>query len=117
MLSRILRCNQQKKSKDEAYLCSYRISVPAADLQKALDPALWPLRVKVREFIHYARKTPRHQQVGEGQGGYRGVLGQGVNHAQVGVQAAPSQQGNGAGHSNQLQVPSIEVSNMFYCSK
>ena len=45
------------KSKEEAYLKSYKISVKAEDLQKALDPSVWPLRVKVREFIHYSRKT------------------------------------------------------------
>ena len=49
----------EKKSKDEAYLCSYRISVPATDLDKALDPAIWPLRVKVREFVHYAKRAPK----------------------------------------------------------
>ena len=49
----------EKKSKDEAYLCSYRISVPATDLDKALDPAIWPLRVKVRDFVHYAKRAPK----------------------------------------------------------
>ena len=49
----------EKKSREEAYLCSYRISVPASDLQKALDPSIWPLRVKVREFVHYAKRNPK----------------------------------------------------------
>ena len=44
------------KSKEEAYLKSYKISVKAEDLQKVLDPSVWPLRVKVRGFIHYSRK-------------------------------------------------------------
>ena len=44
------------KSREEAYLKSYKISVKAEDLQRALDPSVWPLRVKVREFIHYSRK-------------------------------------------------------------
>ena len=50
---------------------------------------------------------------GRERGGNRGVLGQGVDHAQVGVQATTSQQADRVGHSNQLHVPSIEVSNMF----
>ena len=49
----------QKKSKPEAYLSSYKISVKAEDLQVALNPSVWPLRVKVREFIHYSRRSPR----------------------------------------------------------
>ena len=32
---------------------NYKISVKAEDLEKALNPTVWPLRVKVREFIHY----------------------------------------------------------------
>ena len=51
-----------QKSKEEAFLKSYKISVKAEDLQKALDPSVWPLRVKVREFIHYSRKTPANHQ-------------------------------------------------------
>lgn len=57
----------QKKSKPEANLVSYKISVKAEDLQRALDPAVWPLRVKVREFIYYARKNPRQQRGQQGQ--------------------------------------------------
>ena len=49
-----------KKSKAEANLCSYKISVPATSLEKALDPTIWPLRVRVREFIHYSNK-PKQQ--------------------------------------------------------
>ena len=41
-----------KKSKPEAALNSFKISVKAEDLHIALDPSVWPLRVKVREFIH-----------------------------------------------------------------
>ena len=48
-----------KKSKPEAALCSYKISVPSADLTKALDPSIWPMRVKVREFIHYSNKPKK----------------------------------------------------------
>ena len=36
---------------------SYNISVKAQDLAKALNPNVWPLRVKVREFIHYRVKN------------------------------------------------------------
>ena len=48
-----------KKSKDDAPLKSFKISVKAEDLQKSLDPSVWPLRVKVREYIYYSRKSPR----------------------------------------------------------
>ena len=52
----------EQKSKKEAYLVSYKISVPASDLSKALNPDIWPLRVRVREFIHYARRNPQSQR-------------------------------------------------------
>ena len=47
----------EKKSREEAFLLSFRIRVKAEDLQKVLDPAIWPLRVKVREFIHFSSKN------------------------------------------------------------
>ena len=53
-----------KKSKPESALHSYKISVKAEDLQKALDPSIWPMRVKVRECIYYSRKNPRSQEQG-----------------------------------------------------
>ena len=53
----------ERKSKEGAPLNSYRISVPAADLQKALNPSIWPMRVKVREYIYY----PKKQQKGTSQ--------------------------------------------------
>ena len=56
--------NVEKKSNKEAYLSSYKISVKAEDLPKALDPSVWPLRVKVRPFIHYSRKNPRQTAPG-----------------------------------------------------
>ena len=46
----------ERKSKDGAPRNSYRISVPATDLLKALDPSIWPLRVKAREYIYYSSK-------------------------------------------------------------
>ena len=57
----------EKKSKAEAYLVSYRIRLKAEDLQKALDPCFWPMRVKVREYIHYSR-NPRQQRAGGARG-------------------------------------------------
>ena len=56
-----------KKSKDDASLNSYKISVPASDLQKALNPDIWPLRVKVREYIYYSRKPKQQNQQQGGQ--------------------------------------------------
>ena len=46
----------QRKSKDDSAVHSYKISVPAADLEKALCPDIWPMRVKVREYVYYPRK-------------------------------------------------------------
>ena len=42
-------------SKEHPSVVSYRISVKAEDLPKALDLCVWPLRVKVREFIHFKK--------------------------------------------------------------
>ena len=36
--------------------------MPAADLEKALDASIWPLRVKVREYIHYSNKPRESRQ-------------------------------------------------------
>ena len=59
-----------KKSKDDAPLNSYKISVPAADLQKALNPEIWPMRVKVREYIYYSNRpkqsNSQHRQEQQG---------------------------------------------------
>ena len=92
-----------KKSKEEAYLCSYKISVPAADLQKALDPAIWPLRVKVREFIHYSRRNPRQQNSTTG-GHAQSPLG-GQVHAGVGGQGQADTQDQHGGASGRVQSP------------
>ena len=61
-----------KKSKEGAALLSFKVSVRADDLQKALDPTVWPMRVKVREYVYYTKKkvddsqqsskTPKHSQ-------------------------------------------------------
>ncbi len=48
-------------SKGNPSVMSYKISIKAEDLNKALDPTVWPMRVKVREFIYY-RKKPDHKQ-------------------------------------------------------
>ena len=61
------------KSKTEATLKSYKISVPAADLQKALSPEIWPMRVKVREYIYYSNRSkqanPQQRREQHGQPG------------------------------------------------
>ena len=72
-----------KKSREGSGLNSYKISVKAEDLQKALDPSIWPMRVKVREYIYYSNKSPYNsggpqhgghhgRQEGQGGGQYRG---------------------------------------------
>ena len=50
--------NVQLKSK-ESYLHSFKVSVPASDIDKALDPGIWPLRVKVREWVYYSNKNKK----------------------------------------------------------
>ena len=46
-------------SKGTPAVVSYKISVNAEDLEKALNPNVWPIRVKVREFIHYKFRNKR----------------------------------------------------------
>ena len=60
------------KSKPEANLCSYKISVPAVDLDKALDPQIWPLRVKVREYVYYSNKPKKQNDQNQSQTGSDG---------------------------------------------
>ena len=79
----------QKKSKPDANMTSYKISIPASDLQKALEPDIWPLRVKVREYIYYSNK-PRQQDGRARQSGQ-----QVSNHLQQQVQSHPQQQQHG----------------------
>ena len=45
---------QMSKPNETSNVISFKISVPAEDLEKALDPTVWPLRV--REFIHYRKR-------------------------------------------------------------
>ena len=61
-----------KKSRDEAHLKSFKISVKAEDLQRALDPSVWPMRVKVREYIYYAKRAPRQDNGLPGAAHHRG---------------------------------------------
>ena len=70
-----------KKSKPESALHSYKISVKAEDLQKALDPSIWPMRVKVREYIYYSRKNLKSQEQGHQRQGLQGADG-GQGHAE-----------------------------------
>jgi hypothetical protein len=82
-----------KKSKPEASLNSFKISVKAEDLPKVLDPAVWPLRVKVREWIYFSRKSTK----------------------QEGAAGAPAQQRGQAGHHHagdqapKAKVPEIVI--------
>ena len=56
-----------KMSKPSANLCSYKISVLNTDLQKALDPGIWLLRVRVREFIYYSNKPKQSDTASKNQ--------------------------------------------------
>ena len=86
-----------KKSKQGSGLNSYKISVKAEDLKKALDPSIWPMRVKVREYIYYPRKHQQQQNSGyQGQAGHYGAHGvQGQGGGAVG--------GAGVGHGHGFQ--------------
>ena len=71
------------KSREDAHLQCYKISVKAEDLTKVLDPSVWPMRVKVREFIHYSKKNfrsnakdgPNQSGAGAGSGDQQHVEG------------------------------------------
>ena len=72
----------------------------AEDLQKALDPSVWPMRVKVREYIYYAKRHPKQdggaagatrQQGGPGGGAQQHGAEQAVGHGQH-VHPGPSGQ-------------------------
>ena len=104
-----------QKSKEEAFLKSYKISVKAEDLQKALIPSVWPLRVKVREFIHYSRKTAaNHQRNGQAHRGAEGggTLGQ---HQGQSRDRATSQEGGQHQHAGDLrgQPPHLLAPNRY----
>ena len=87
-----------QKSKEEAFLKSYKISVKAEDLQKALNPSVWPLRVKVREFIHYSRKTAaNHQKKAQGHHASEASGEREQHHGQRRGQAIPQIGGQQAG--------------------
>ena len=51
-----------RKAKDDVPLNSYKISVKSEDLEKALDPSVRPLMVKVRVFILYSKKNNRKDE-------------------------------------------------------
>ena len=56
------------KSKPEARMCSYRISIPMNCLQKALDPCIWPMGVKVREYVFFGKKRNQEDRQGRQEG-------------------------------------------------
>ena len=96
----------EKKSKAEAFLVSYGIRLKAEDLEKALDPRVWPMRVKVREYIHYSTK-PRQQRAGaRGQEQADGTGGQDLHRPAPNGQAVGSVgQGGSQGERDKLPVP------------
>ena len=101
-----------KRSKDEAFLRSYKISVKAEDLAKALDPAVWPLRVKVREYIYYSKRSQtnggQHRQQGNSAGG------PGQRQQEHGNAAGRQNQGQGQGGQEGTGAdPNLISFNMF----
>ena len=117
----------EKKSREGSYLLSYRISIPAKDLAKALNPEIWPIRVRVREFIHYRRNTQGRNSNGQ-QGGlssqrqvaqqqHYGLVPQQLPDQQVGGQQAHAhfyQAVNNVGYQSQQQNQIYpNLTNMF----
>ena len=99
----------EKKSREEAFLVSYKINIPADKLEKALNPEIWPLRVKVREFIYYKRKPQSRQQGGvqQDQGVPGHVVGEQGQHRVEQNQVIP---GNHAPRQQGYQGPGVVVS-------
>ena len=102
-----------KKSKPEAGLNSFKISVKAQDLQKALNPAIWPMRVKVREYIYYKRKPDSDR--GSGAAGRVGGQQQHAEGRRDQHQdgAAGGGDSQGAGGSGQAVHENVPTSNRF----
>ena len=46
----------EEKTREGSNVKSYKISIKAEFLEKALKPETWPLRVKVREWVYFPRK-------------------------------------------------------------
>ena len=84
----------------------------AQDLQKALNPEIWPMRVKVREYIYY-KKKPDQSNRGNGSPGH--VVEQqrsslvGEQHQQPG--AVSGQDQAGVSTENRFEVLNQEVIN------
>ena len=93
-------------------LVSYKISVQASDLSKALNPEIWPLRVKAREYIHYARKKqPRKPQ--NGQADQPSQVGHGqARKDHVGLGGQPAVQPGQGAPQNQL-YPNLSNMNLW----
>ena len=47
---------QIPKPNETSHVVSLKISAPAQDFQKALDPTVWPLWDRVCEFIDYLKR-------------------------------------------------------------
>ena len=69
-----------EKTRENSNVKSFKISVKAEYLEKALKPETWPLRVKVREWVYYPKK--REQQSDGGRMGQRGGAGAAVGQGQ-----------------------------------
>ena len=104
----------EKKTREGQNVDSYRISVKAEDLEKALDPSLWPLRVRVREWIHYPTRRRgqdrREQDEGNRFGqGRNGGKGRGVQPGEDGWNTV----GGTGGNKNIAKEPTIVSQNPF----
>ena len=105
--------NVVKKTRENASVDSYKISIKAEDLQKALNPDIWPMRVKVREWIHYPSR--RQGRVGGAEGAaHGGQFGQG-RHMQRPTAAAGASGGAEAAaqQQQQQQIPGLVLQNRF----
>ena len=83
-----------------------QISVKAEDLQRALNPEVWPLRVKVREFIYYSRKSGQKSNDSNKQPGQSRQDSEGKRNVEQG-------HGQGQEHSGERGQPDVPTSNRF----
>ena len=67
--------NIVEKTREGSNVKSFKISVKAEYLEKALRPETWPLRVKVREWVYYPRRREQQQKEGGRMGQQRGGAG------------------------------------------
>ena len=75
----------EEKTREGANVKSFKISVKAEYVEKALKPETWPLRVKVREWVYFPKRREQGGRMGQrgGAEGDRGAIGVGDSRVQA----------------------------------